>query len=292
MAIYLETNALRKLTDYSCKEPVYTSIFSVFEILSGITETDFYIRKACLERINEQKLEIKGPMVDKLLMILLGESGYNEFAYEMIMDLYNATLKAASFSELKNVYLCCTDENGKLEFLTIDWLNEWDEHISNIRNDVPKLFEEESKDYIKDIYNSSNVKGLAEYFWKKIYENRLNEDRIAHAEGFVGQDAIKHIRQETEELFSKYNYKLFMTAQAVVFSISYFINGNRQNRNNPSDLLHLLYLNENDKFVSNDKIYQTIFNACPEFNLIELNNEKRIIRINMTSNAEKPSSES
>lgn len=274
MAIYLETNALRKLTDYSCKEPVYTSIFSVFEILSGITETDFYIRKACLERINEQKLEIKGPMVDKLLMILLGESGYNEFAYEMIMDLYNATLKAASFSELKNVYLCCTDENGKLEFLTIDWLNEWDEHISNIRNDVPKLFEEESKDYIKDIYNSSNVKGLAEYFWKKIYENRLNEDRIAHAEGFVGQDAIKHIRQETEELFSKYNYKLFMTAQAVVFSISYFINGNRQNRNNPSDLLHLLYLNENDKFVSNDKIYQTIFNACLEFNLIELNNEK------------------
>ena len=274
MAIYLETNALRKLTDYSCKEPVYTSIFSVFEILSGITETDFYIRKACLERINEQKLEIKGPMVDKLLMILLGESGYNEFAYEMIMDLYNATLKAASFSELKNVYLCCTDENGKPEFLTIDWLNEWDEHISNIRNDVPKLFEEESKDYIKDIYNSSNVKGLAEYFWKKIYENRLNEDRIAHAEGFVGQDAIKHIRQETEELFSKYNYKLFMTAQAVVFSISYFINGNRQNRNNPSDLLHLLYLNENDKFVSNDKIYQTIFNACLEFNLIELNNEK------------------
>lgn len=71
-----------------------------------------------------------------------------------------------------------------------------------------------------------------------------------------------------------FSYKLFMTAQAVVFSISYFINGNRQNRNNPSDLLHLLYLTENDKFVSNDKIYQTIFNACPEFNLIELNNEK------------------
>ena len=171
-----------------------TSIFLAFEILSGITETDFYIRKACLERINEQKLEIKGPMVDKLLMILLGESGYNEFAYEMIMDLYNATLKAASFSELKNVYLCCTDENGKPEFLTIDWLNEWDEHISNIRNDVPKLFEEESKDYIKDIYNSSNVKGLAEYFWKKIYENRLNEDRIAHAEGFVGQEMVHRIR--------------------------------------------------------------------------------------------------
>lgn len=276
MAIYLETNALRKLTDYSCKEPAYTSIFSVFEILSGITEKDFYIRKACLERINEQKLEIKEPMIDKLLMNLLGNSGYNEFAYEMIMDLYNATLKVASFSELKKIYLHCTDKNGKSELRTINWLKEWDEHISNIRDRVPNLFEGENKDYIKHIYNNSNVKGLADYFWNKFYENRLNEDRIAHAEGFVGQDDIKYIRQETEELFSKYNYKLFMKAQAVVFSISYFINGNGQNRNNPSDLLHLLYLNENDKFVSNDKIYQTISKACPEFNLIELNNETKL----------------
>lgn len=84
------------------------------------------------------------------------------------------------------------------------------------------------------------------------------------------------MRQETDDLFSKYNYKLFLVAQAVILSKAFFINGNTQNANNASDLLHLLYLNENDKFVSNDKIYQTITEVCPEFKLIVLDNEKNL----------------
>ena len=67
-----------------------------------------------------------------------------------------------------------------------------------------------------------------------------------------------------------------MTAQAAVFSKAFFINGNTQNRNNASDLLHLLYLDKNNKFISNDKIYQTIREACPYFKLIVLNNEKNL----------------
>ncbi len=38
----------------------------------------------------------------------------------------------------------------------------------------------------------------------------------------------------------------------------------------------VVYLNENDKFVSNDKIYQTISEACPEFELIVLDKEKNL----------------
>ncbi len=62
----------------------------------------------------------------------------------------------------------------------------------------------------------------------------------------------------------------------MVFAKVYFINGNTQNSNNASDLLHLLYLNKDDKFISNDKIYQTVLEACPEFQLIVLNNEKNL----------------
>ena len=80
MSIYLETNALRKLTNYTCEESVYTSIFSIFELLSGITEEDFKIRKDCLERINKQKIEIRGPMIDKLFMDLLSITEFNPFA--------------------------------------------------------------------------------------------------------------------------------------------------------------------------------------------------------------------
>lgn len=275
MSVYLETNALRKLTNYTCEESVCTSIFSIFELLSGITEKDFKIRKACLERIYKQKIEIRGPMIDKLFMDLLGISEYNPFACEMIMDTYYATLQAENYSDFYDIKLLVTDiNNEKKQIHAHTWLKNWDDNISNITKNINPVFEDENKEYIKQIYNKDGVKGLSKHFWDKMYNNRIDEERLSHAEGFVGSDAVEIIRQETDILFSKYSYKLFITAQAVIFSKAYFINGNTQNSNNASDLLHLLYLNENDKYVSNDKIYQIISEACPEFELIVLDKEK------------------
>lgn len=279
MSVYLETNALRKLTNYTCKESVYTSIFSVFELLSGITEKDFEIRKACLKRIEEQKIEIQGPMIDKLFVDLFGITEYNRFAYKMIMDIYHAALKAESYSCFNKTGLLVTDINNKSDAIAIHactWLKNLDENISNIINNIDSIFENENKEYIKQIYDKDGTKGLAKHFWWKMYSNRIDEERLSHVEAFVGADAVRTIRQETDDLFSKYNFKLFLVAQAVIFSKAFFINGNTQNVNNASDLLHLLYLNENDKFVSNDKIYQIITEACPAFKLIVLDNEKNL----------------
>ena len=63
MALYLETNAVRKLKDYDCTEHVYTSIFTLFELISGINKKEFSIRKSCIERIFEQKIEINMKML-------------------------------------------------------------------------------------------------------------------------------------------------------------------------------------------------------------------------------------
>lgn len=280
MPVYLETNALRKLTSYKCKERTYTSIFSIFELLSGITEKDFEIRRACLKRIRAQKIEIRGPMIDKLFVNLIGVSGnakYNQFAYEMIMDVYRAALTSKNYSDFNDCILVGTDENNKmLKIHALTWLKNWDNNISNIIHGINCVFEGESKEYIRKIYDNEGVKGLARHFWWKMYNARIDEERLAHAESFIGADAAEAVRQEADILFSAYNYKLFMTAQAVIFSKAFFINGNTQNHNNASDLLHLLYLSENDKFVSNDRIYQTIYEACPDFNLITLNNEKNL----------------
>lgn len=277
MAVYLETNALRKLTDYSCEEAVYTSIFSIFELLSGMSEKDFAIRKACLERIDKQQVEIRDPMIDKLFMGLLGIDGYNSFAYEMIMDTYRAALKAKNYSDFDGIRLLVTDINNVTKFIHArTWLKDWDNNISSITSNITSVFQDENREYIKQIYRKDGVKGLSKHFWDKIYQNRIDEDRLSHAEGFVGAETIKTIRQETDILFSKYSYKLFIQAQAAIFSKSYFINGNTQDANNASDLLHLLYLSENDKFVSNDNIYKTISEACPEFDLIVLDNEKHL----------------
>lgn len=280
MPVYLETNALRKLTSYKCEEHTYTSIFSIFELLSGITEKDFEIRKACLKRIREQKIEIKGPMVDKLFVNLIGISDnakYNRFAYKMIMDVYRAALTSKNYSNFNDGKLVGTNENNKwIEINALTWLKDWDKNISSITQSINCVFEDENREYIRKKYDNEGVKGLARHFWWKMHNDRINEKRLAHAESFIGADAAEAVRQEADILFSTYNYKLFMTAQAVIFSKAFFINGNTQNHNNASDLLHLLYLSENDKFVSNDRIYQTIFEACPDFNLITLNNEKNL----------------
>ena len=154
MSIYLETNALRKLTNYTCKEPVYTSIFSIFELLSGITEEDFKIRKACLKRIKEQKIEIRSPMIDKLFMDLLGINEYNKFADKMIMDIYEAVLKVDSFSCLNDIHLLMGYENTKnmKPMHALTWLKNWDNNILTITKNLNPLFEDEDKVYIKSIY--------------------------------------------------------------------------------------------------------------------------------------------
>ena len=283
MAVYLETNALRKLTNYDCDEPVYTSIFSIFELLSGMSEKDFQIRKACLERISNGNIKIQGPMIDQLLMEMIGENGYNAAVCQKIYDTYQMTLSVDCFSAYKEIKLLIKDDKSQKEeeMSAYTWLSNWDKRISQMTTQINKLFEDENKDYIKRIYEKKGEKGLADYFWDKFSNNKIDEERLSHAEGFVGAEVVEKFRQEMDGIFSKNNFELFMTAQAVIFSKAHLINGGSQNSNNASDLLHLLYLDEGDLFVSNDKIYQTISGACPKFNLIVLHNERNLSDLNI-----------
>lgn len=280
MSIYLETNALRKLIDYTCDEQVYTSIFSIFELLSGITPKEFNVRKACLRRISEQEIEVCGPMVDEKLARLFDKDMYNPFAYDMIWDVFQFTINAETYEEYAGLRLSVTEINGqKKEIVASEWLKQWDDNIADLTQKGSELFEDEDKLYIKDIYQKRGLKGLANHFWNKLYDARNDENRLAHVEGFLGREVVEGFRQETEKLFSKYNFKLFIIAQAVILSKAYFIDGNTQDRNNISDLLHLLYLEEGDRFVSNDKIYQKIPEFFPDFNLINLQNERNLLEL-------------
>lgn len=273
MGVYLETNALRKLTDYNYDEHVYTSIFSIFELLSGITEDEqeFKLRKTCINRIFKHHLEIRGPMVDKLFMQLLDVNDFNEDTYKMIWDSAKELRKSKNYAEFNKKRLFVTFKDNHSELISpIKWLSKWDKRISNITTDIKKFFEEENDEYIRNLYNTQGEKGLANHFFTKYYDNRLDYTRLSHAEPFVGTEKIEEIKLEADNLFSRYNYKLFITAQAVIFAKAYFIDGGTQDKNNPSDLLHLLYLAENDKLVSDDKIYKRISKGCEYFNHIKL----------------------
>lgn len=280
VAIYLETSALRKITDYKCEQDVFTSIFSVFELLAGINEKEYNVRKACITRICEQKIKIKTPMVDEFLNRLLGLDDYNKFACQMICDVSEKLIKSKKFSEFQRGRLFVTDINNMTQkIVPLEWLKNWDNNISSIKDSIPKMFQDENREYIRKIYKERGEKGLAEHFWTKYFENRTNYELLNHAEPFIGLSEKERIIARNDQLFSKYNYKLFLTAQAVVFSISYFIDCSEPDKNNSSDLLHLLYLNETDTFVSNDNIYLTISKACENFKPIIMNNETSLSKL-------------
>ena len=62
----------------------------------------------------------------------------------------------------------------------------------------------------------------------------------------------------------------------MIFAKAFFINGGTAGRNDPSDLLHLLYLDRDDILISNDKIFETISKAIDDFHFIKMNNEKKL----------------
>lgn len=277
MKLYLETNSLRKLTDYSFdKCEVVTSIFSIFELLAGITEKDYHIRRSCLIRIKEQGVKIKIPMVDELFFKTVGESGYNHFSVPMITDIWHAACEIEDFNIFQRIRLYGTDDEGKKKKIDpLEWLRDWDIGISGIGKNIGNLFDN-NQDYIRKIYNEKSYRGLAEYFFMLYYNNRLDENKLGHIEPFVDSQELNEIRFKCEHLFEQYNYRLFMTAQAVIFAKAFFINGGTAGRNDPSDLLHLLYLDRDDILISNDKIFETISKAIDDFHFIKMNNEKKL----------------
>ncbi len=277
MPIYLETNALRKLTNYQCDDFAFTSIFSIFELISGITEDEYEVRKACLQRIKKQKLAIRGPMIDKAYMQFWGETGYNKLAYKSIMKIFNHILKSKKFSDISDFCISIqVGDNPPYSTNALEWVRSKDKNLTQLITKTDMLFENEDVEYLRKVFNRDGIAGFARHFWQRYYETRIDENRLAHVEPFVGEDETEQVRKHIDSMFSKYNFKLFAIAQAAIFAKAYFINGNKQNKNNPSDLLHLLYLSEKDILISNDKIYQDIKLACEDFNHIHLENEKQL----------------
>lgn len=279
--IYLETNAIRKLNDFECKNKVFTSVFVLFELISGIDSSEqFRIRKANIEKIFNHKIPIIKKMVDQVLGELVGidKSRYSTDKGEIIcliaqnilkMNSYEEFIKdTISFEHLKPIWY---EEKVSVQ----SWLKQWDNKISDMIHNLPPIFYE-NKDYIKKIYSRNGVKGLGQYYWGMMEDNKIDESRLGHASAFCSRSDIEQFRKANECMFSTYNFRLFMTAQAIIFAKAVHIDGGTQDRNNPSDLLHLLYLNEEDKLVSDDKIYGIIAEGISDFHYIKIGEKKKL----------------
>lgn len=278
--IYIETGALRKLLDYNHESNVYTSIFVLFELISGISNNDeFVYRKACIKRIFEQQLIIKPKMVDQLICDFMGSDNYrNDFSTTVLRIAKDITM-LNTFNEYKNLKITFTYDKPILHCKNTSvhsWLEDWDEKISNLIKTSGNMFAE-SKDFIKRLFEEKGVRGLSQYYWNLYEENRFNENRISSISTFVSENQAEKVKESIDLVFSQYSFRLFFTAQAVIFSKAKYIHGGTQDKNNPSDLLHLLYLEGGDSIVSSDGIYDIIAEALTDdFRLIKITNQKSL----------------
>ena len=263
-------------------ENAYTSILTLFELISGINnKEEFNKRKQAVEKIMKTGIYIDWDFVDKKLCSFFEQKKYDKNftkSFETVIKLFlNSSYK--KFIEEK---LYITQEDGSVRAKNIlDYLKEKDKKIESMRNKCNVMFNED-KTFIREKFNKEGLKGLATYFWDKYKHYKFNTDRLNHAEAFVGEKQINITKNKIEEIYNKYNFQLFMTAQSVIFAKAIYIDGGTQDRNNPSDLLHLLYLNDReDRFVSADhEIYSKISEAIEYFNPIIINdNDKDINEI-------------
>lgn len=279
--IYLETNAIRKLVDYKYEGEVFTSVFSLFELISGISEDDFYVRKASVKRLIESKIPIKEQMVDQIICDFVDLKKYNSDFHKILFDTAKQLINARNYKvfsryEIREYFEEPFFHVRKINVLS--WLSQWDQRISDMRNKCNEIFDED-KEYMKKLYKDRGMKGLAQHFWGKYEDNKINEALLSHASAFCSSAEIDMLRKRADKLFTQYNFKLFMTAQAIIFAKALYIDGGTQDKNNACDLLHLLYLEKDDKLVSNDKIYSTISEGIEDFSYIHIDKEKSLLEL-------------
>lgn len=261
MAYYLDTNALRRIKEFT--PDMCTSILAIFELMSGITKEEYNIRQACLKRIADQDLKIREPMVDVIFLQLNHYPVQHSNTTSCIRCIFEFLLSCSSYDEFTKFTIPQFNLNA------LSWLRNYDNRISNITKKSQEIMNGEEEWYIRNLFNNQGLKGLADHFWQRLCEQRYNDNALEHVEAFVGQEQVDAAKRAIDSMIENYSYKLFYTAQASIFAEAY-INGNEQNRNNPFDLLHLLYFSEDDIMVSDDNIYQKIKETSSIFTVIKV----------------------
>jgi len=273
------------MTTYSKEDNVYTSVFALFELVSGIdSKIEFDIRKAAIERVKNSRIHIDWEFVDKKLCSFFKENQYDENFSCMFTQTLNWLLKDDCYEIFKmHTIPLCTKNGLLIKKNALEWLREKDNRISDMCNNCTAIFDED-KDFIKNKYEKEGMRGLSNYFWDKYQYYKIDERRLGHAEGLCGKKETDKIRAAINDIFCNYTFKLFMTAQAIIFAKAVYINGGTQDKNNASDLLHLLYLNKGDRIASSDNIYDTISEGIDYFHPIKITYEKSMYELKQKIN--------
>jgi len=261
MKYYLDTNAIYQLRHlpHNYKDDIYTSYLAVFELISGIDdEKSFRKRKSALKQLIDKNIQIIWESMKTLLVKAIGGSTIDcdVEATELMMG---HVLECDSYEQLGKV----SYRHGK-ELYDLSIFQQHDKRFSNETSD---LFEQANKLISKEDRANLRMFKLDPSVVQTNME--LSIMRILIDNGFE-----KHSEKYSTALERFYkqknlhNYLKFIA----IYQEENCRHGRTSGQNDGFDILHTIYSDPMDYFVSDDTIYRRIPNGFLKTSFITFNN--------------------
>ncbi|WP_447915931.1 hypothetical protein [Delftia acidovorans] len=254
---YLDTNILLYLKKIPSSDifDLFCSQLSIVELISGMTtEKEYRTRKHALERLMDRKINIIWQSPKTLLYKAFGmpDIDYDVLATMIMMQ---KIIETEEFCETESIrfYL------GGNEY-TIKTFIEHDEDISKKSSSLLKELVKLPENIRKEAREIEIEPCLIEYFSDMTASNLLVD--LGYKEnGFQHQIYFDNYK----------SYKLIKNGISflMIHNILSIVNHNIPGRNDGNDLAHLIYTDDMDLFISNDKIFHK-FNFHSNLQILSL----------------------
>lgn len=274
MKYYLETNALysiekiKKIGVNNC----YTSIYSLFELVSGISESTFEKRKSILSKIYDSKIVIDYDMPENIIFKSFDASKdfyFEENRVESLIKQILEILKVDTYQEFTNSDMHKSMDFNIKYFKRLD--DFWNRGFTNAtvtgNHRIKEVLKEERRGFVMNnrIFELTTNKDLVHLF---AYEPTLSKSISIFA--FSGYLKNHGVDKSEKEIYESYNGLIDYYIQGISdYSDDKMIKFETPSENDFSDLTHLMYLrnNKNSTIVSDDKIFKKYFKG----NIIGIN---------------------
>lgn len=275
---YLETNSIRVLASKLVSQPYldncFTSILSICELLSGITdETSFNQRKGIVRKVYFSKIPADLDLPETKIFKAFGVP-YETKLSDKIILLGALCIAAKSYQE----YLSVIQKSQLLEYW--HFLKKYDENCDSKFKESFKS-RQENFDYsdpnmIPDFRNKWDSLNSN----KKLRLNILSDLIVYFAETFLKPGSALVAKDKSlKDLVSFYDHSLDIYFMCIgYFSGTKIVFKNAPSRNDYFDLCHLMYLKNNSNIiVSNDRLLIDLMNKCNPHNILSVNDFQRKI---------------
>ena len=268
MKYYLETNSLRKLNSSLevLKENSFTSALSIFELISGIREQDFHIRKCVLENIFKSHIEIIWAFPEEITVNAFPGMEYEE---ERVNPLKKICGDLIESKNLKVFQKKASKGKFNLDFfknLDKEYSNRFINATKNGNANLKKIIKDENEEYLID-FSTNFIKSLPEnHSMNNSITLQAITDNLKKALELSSGELI-----DEKKIYEQYNgsINIFISAFSL-FTARKNSEFNIPAKNDFIDLHHLIYLanNENYFIVTDDKMIPKMTNQVKKIDEI------------------------